>query len=69
MTAEEPRDKLIAKIQYFADIIEVKINEMDSLTYALNDEKAMLTSLKKEISIYQEILEIYNNLFKDILYR
>lgn len=69
MTNEEPRDKLIAKIQYFADIIEVKINEMDSLTYALNDEKAMLASLKKEISIYQEILEIYNTLFKDILYR
>lgn len=69
MTIEEPRDRLIAKIQYFADLIEVRINEMDSLTYALNDEKAMLASLKKEISIYQEILEIYNTLFKDILYR
>lgn len=59
---------LQVKIQYFADLLNAQIVEIESALVSLDmsnkkEEEAMIKSM-----VYQEILARYEDLFEDILF-
>lgn len=68
MQDQQHYDKLIAKIQYFADKLDQIKTENESLAIILQDPPHN-PELELKISVYEEILHDYYESFKDILYR
>lgn len=61
---------IIAKIQYFGDAINVLIREKEDYllrTYNVSEENAM--SIKAQIIVLKEILERYDEIFTNILFK
>lgn len=61
-------DRLIAKLQHFAECMHQRKLEKEALSIALNKSN-LKSKVISEISIYSEIIEEYYDVFKDILYR
>ena len=59
---------LIAKLQYFADSMNQRKVEKETLSFAIT-EKLLKSEIRSEILIYEEIIEEYHLIFKEILYR
>jgi len=59
-------DRVIAKLQHFADSIRQRKLEKESLVIVIGDKEK---SLKEQISVYEEILEEYYTFFEEILSR
>lgn|GEM_PF-5735458 len=61
-------DRIIAKLQYFADSMQQHKKEKEALSMTLG--KCDLQSyIRSEILIYDEILECYYDTFEEILTR
>lgn len=60
-------DRLVAKIQHFADALDRMKTEKESLGMVVK-EKSIIHELKQEINTYEEIIELYANQFREILY-
>lgn len=61
-------DRLIAKLQHFADTLNQRKLDKEVLSI-ISDDKSIRSELHTEIFIYEEIIEEYYNDFKDILFR
>jgi hypothetical protein len=61
-------DRLIAKLQHFANSIKQRKIEKESLSIVL-EQSDLKSEIRSEILIYEEIMEEYYEVFKDILYR
>lgn len=59
---------LIAKLQYFADEMNQRRKDKETLAIATN-ERECKEGIKTEILIYEQIIEEYNEIFKEILYK
>lgn len=59
--------RLIAKLQHFADAMNHRKLEKEALSIAIT-EKSLKSDIRKEILIYEEIIEEYNSHFREILY-
>jgi len=68
MINEGHHERLIAKLQYFADFIQQTKLEQEALSIVI-DDKILRLDIQKRILIYQQIGEEYHDIFKDILYR
>lgn len=62
------RDRLIAKLQHFADSLQQRKLEKETLSIFITD-KSIRSEILREILIYEEIIEEYYSDFKDILTR
>ena len=61
-------DRVIAKLQHFADALQQRKKEKEALSMVL--EKSILQEdLKSEILVYEEILNDYYDEFQEILTR
>ena len=68
MISDYHHDKLVAKIQYFADCLSQIHEDKENLMMALCDEKKMIRETEIEIKTYREIIDMYYTSFGEILY-
>lgn len=68
MQNQESGDRLIAKLQYFADSMNQRKLEKEALSIVVH-EKSLRSEIRSEILIYDQIIDEYHDIFKDILYR
>ncbi len=61
-------DRLMCKLQYFADMLNQARLEKQALAIVVVDEN-LKKELKNEIFIYDEIISQYDQIFNDILHR
>lgn len=61
-------DRLIAKLQHFADTLNQRKLDKEVLSI-ISDDKSIRSELHTQIFIYEEIIEEYYGDFKDILFR
>ena len=66
--SENNHDKIIAKLQHFADKLDQKRLEKEALAISVGF-CVLQTEIKSEISVYQEILDEYYDEFQEILTR
>lgn len=64
----QQHDKVIAKLQYFADNMHQRKLEKEALSIAIED-KELKSEIRSEILIYEEIIQEYYATFKDIICR
>lgn len=64
---DNSHDRIIAKLQYFAEHLKQTQIEKESLLLIF-EEIEMKNEMKKEILIYQEISREYYRIFENILY-
>lgn len=62
-------DRLVAKLQYFADVLKHTKIEKETCLISLDIKSLEKENLKNQIFLYQEILNEYYETFDDILYR
>lgn len=61
-------DRIIAKLQHFADMLQQSKLEKEALSIALGEGKNQ-NDIRKEILVYEEILGDYYDEFQEILSR
>lgn len=61
-------DRILCKIQHFADMMVQRKLEKEALSIAI-DDKSLKSEIRSEILIYQQILDEYYEIFKEILSR
>ena len=61
-------DRIIAKLQHFADSMQQHKREKEALSMTLG-KCELQTDIRNEILIYDEILECYYDTFNEILTR
>lgn len=61
-------DRCIAKLQYFADYMQQRVLEKESLAVVLG-QSDLTSDIRTEILVYEEILEEYYKIFEDILHK
>jgi hypothetical protein len=66
MIDQRSHDRLIAKLQHFADYMHQRKLEKEALSITLH-RSSLKSDIKNQILIYQEILEEYHLEFKDII--
>lgn len=62
-------DRLIARLQHFANYLTNTRNDLELNAFALQDEIKMLREMKLEIKTYNKIIEEYDAIFSDILFK
>jgi len=62
----DQHDQMIAKVQHFSDKLKQIILEKESLALILRNGN--LKEINKEISVYQNISDDYDEVFKNILF-
>lgn len=62
-------DRLIAKLQHFADLLYQAKVEKETLLITSHIEKCKKERLQEAIFVYEEMLKEYYNIFEDILHR
>ena len=62
-------DRLIAKLQHFADLIYQSKIDKETLLVSSPTENCQKERLKEAIFVYEEILKEYYDIFEDILHR
>lgn len=63
-------DKIIAKVQYFYDMLRQVENEKQALLMIFSsDESCEKEKIKQQIDTLEQMQEDFFNLFHDILYR
>jgi Trp operon repressor len=63
------KDKIIAKIQHFAELIQQLQRDKENLLLTIDRENCEREKLKTQIFICHELLKEYHQIFDDILYR
>ncbi len=67
MENESTKDKLIGKIQYFADMLQQCALEQEALAIVMEDSE-LKSLVRSKILFYEEIVTQYNSLFKEIIH-
>lgn len=62
-------DRLVAKLQHFADTLKFTQQEKESCLLSFQHKSHEKESLKTQIFLYEEILKEYYDTFEDILHR
>jgi len=62
-------DRLIAKLQHFAELLKQTQTEKEILLLTSSKENCQKERLMEAISVYEEILKEYYDIFEDILHR
>lgn len=70
MTDQLQHDKIVAKIQHYADLLRQYQNDKENLLLTTATERdCEREKLKHQILLCQELLKDYYQIFDDILYR
>lgn len=62
-------DRLVAKLQHFADMLNQTQLEKESLLLTIDRESCEKETLKTQIFLCRQISKEYYEMFEDILYR
>ncbi len=60
---------LMVKIQYFADLLNANILEIESALISLDMSKKEENEAYLKSEVYQKILSRYEDLFEDVIYK
>lgn len=69
MLTQLAHDRLVAKLQHFADMLNQTQSEKESLLFAIDRESCEKEKLRNQIFLCQQISKDYYTMFEDILYR
>lgn len=69
MIDSSSHDRLIAKLQHFANLIQTIQAEKENLLMSIDRESCEKDILKNQIFLCQELSKEYYEIFDDILYR
>lgn len=68
MTDQLSHDRAIAKLQHFADFMQQRVLEKESLAVVLG-KCDLVSDIRTEIIVYNEIIEEYYKIFDEILHK
>jgi hypothetical protein len=61
-------DKIIAKIQHFAEYLQQRTMDKEALAITMKDDKIVF-EIRAEIKAYNEVIEEYYRTFDEILHK
>ena len=68
MNDNTSHDRIIAKLQHFADSLKQTQMEKESLLLTIQQDSCEKEKMKTQIFIYEKISKEYYDMFQDILY-